>query len=82
MITVTYGKPAQGMTLPAIRPASPFNRTRRANRVLAQADMLIAYFQRVKGHKPELIHLTPAQFTILGVSPGQRRNGVRLEVAR
>lgn len=87
MIYVTEGKPGQGMTIqpikrPKLAAVSEFRQTKAAIRLLSYIDGFINYFERVKGHKPEVVHLRPEQFAILGVKPGKRRHGVRLEVTQ
>lgn len=87
MIYVTEGKPGQGMMLdtikrPKLAAVSEFNQTKKAIRLLSYLDGFINYFERVKGHKPEVVHLRPEQFAELGVAPGKRRHGVRLEVTQ
>ncbi|MDC0664364.1 hypothetical protein [Marinobacter sp. SS21] len=87
MIYTTQAKPGQGMPLnpikrPKLAAVSEFRQTKTAIRQLSYIDGFINYFERVKGHKPEVVHLRPEQFVELGVAPGKRRNGVRLEVTQ
>lgn len=86
MIQVRYGKPGDGMTFQApakrtgLRPVSEFSQSKQAARILDYVDRFITYFEQARGYKPECIHLRRRDLAVLGVNPGHRRNGVRLEV--
>lgn len=80
MIATHHGKPG-GFKAPHPMFTGPeFRQTIRAVRLLDYIDGFINYYERAKGYKPQAIRLRPEQFATLGVLPGKRRNGVRLEV--
>lgn len=82
MIQHHYGDPSLGaIRQPGkLRAISEFNQSKQAVRILDYVDRFITYYEQAKGQKPEVIHLRPSQLKALGVKPGKRRNGVRLEV--